>query len=345
MRDPAIPNDKWARIIGIPAAASVGSFLTKLPTQFDHGWLMHYLVGLCVTFCVWQCNRWMVIYFRKTFPSVRETTRRILFQFSSAVILSSVLMLALCYLMGFFLYGRILPWELTLANLIIGLALTMLISTIYETVYFFQLWKFTIVEAEEIKRQNLMFQFESLKSQVNPHFLFNSLNTLTALIEEQPPQAVEFVQRLSQVYRYVLNSREKETIPLEEEIAFIRSYLYLLKARFGENLRVTIDIPETCMRHRVPPLALQLLVENAIKHNIVSTENPLELRIAAADVQHLFVENILRKKQRVEPTSGFGLHNIVSRYALLGRNDVTVSDDGISFRVSLPLLTPEIAAT
>lgn len=332
-------NDKWARIIGIPGVGLLLHFtLHDRPdaAAIIPSWTQT-IITMVVTAIIWEFNRSIVLFFRKKFPGHSKTARRILLQFGSSLAGSAALLLLISMLIGLFIPAC---WNrnMMLINLASGIAATLLITTIYECVYFFQKWRDSIIETENLKRENLRFQFEALKSQVNPHFLFNSLNTLTSLIEEDPKNAVQFVQHLSQVYRYVLTTRDKNLIPLDEEIGFIRSYVFLLEMRFGNNFTVHIDIPEQHAQQQLPPLALQLLVENAIKHNVVSAESPLRLTITVNRKGQLFVENNIRRKQSVETSSGFGLRNIVNRYKLLGRNDIEISDDQYRFSVALPLL-------
>lgn len=336
-------NDKWARIFGIPAVALFHTLVMPAPQKVQGNFLLYFCIGLVVTTVIWEANRFLVIRFRRRYPLYSDTPKRIGMQFVVNLSLSAILMLGICSLLCSSLTGMEFSLKNVIPNLISGLSLTLVISIIYECVYFFGRWKDSIVEAENLKRENLRFQFETLKSQVNPHFLFNSLNTLTSLIEEEPSQAVNFVQHLSQVYRYVLLSRERELIPLEEEIGFIRSYLFLLEIRFGSNLKSRIDIPQEQLKRMLPPLAVQLLVENAIKHNVVSGEHPLTLTIGINRNGQLVVENSLHKKQVVEASSGFGLKNIINRYKLLGSSGVEIASGQDRFSVALPLLQPALA--
>jgi two-component system, LytTR family, sensor kinase len=209
-------------------------------------------------------------------------------------------------------------------------------------VSFFERWKKTAFEKEELSKQTLAAEFEALKNQLDPHFLFNSLNTLTALVEENPKNAVEFIQKFSDVYRYVLQNREKTLVPLREEIGFAKTYFYLLQQRFGENLHLELHAPKADWELGIAPMSLQMLIENAVKHNIVSREKPLTITIAlerTGDEPTLVVKNDIQKKLSAE-RSGVGLTNIVSRYKLLApKSLVRIDDSGNQFSVSLPLLT------
>jgi LytS/YehU family sensor histidine kinase len=197
-------------------------------------------------------------------------------------------------------------------------------------------WRQAAVDAEVSKRASINAQYESLKNQVNPHFLFNSLNALTTLVYEDQDKAAKFIKQLSEVYRYVLDTRDKEVVALEDEMKFLESYLFLQKIRFGENLLVEINL--STKGKFIAPLALQLLVENAIKHNVVSTENPLSITITARE-GYIVVENSLQRKHMTEEKSpGIGLDNIKSRYTFLSNQPVLVEEHDGKFVVKLPLI-------
>jgi LytS/YehU family sensor histidine kinase len=225
------------------------------------------------------------------------------------------------------------------------------IAGIYESMRYFNLWKKTSLEKEQLEKQNLESQLAGLKSQVNPHFLFNSLNTLVHLIPENPDSAVKFVQKLSKVYRYILEMRDASTTPLSTELEFLNAYVFLLKERFGDNLHVDIDdaiCKDTllttengvCEKH-VVPLSLQILFENAIKHNIISTQRPLTISVSIENKERLIVKNNLQRKNQVQEGTGVGLENIRNRYQLVSQKDVDIIVTKESFIVSLPLLKIE----
>lgn len=198
-----------------------------------------------------------------------------------------------------------------------------------------------IMTASRLKREKIENQFEVLKSQINPHFLFNSFNTLVAIIEENPDQAVRYVERLSDFYRSILQYRNKPVIPLEEEITLIKNYFYLLEERFGKNLSLDISVHEK--EAYIPPLSLQLLVENAIKHNVVSAIKPLQISIHQDHSGHLLVKNNLQLKRVKSRSTSFGLSSIIARYALLSEKKVRVDQTKQEFIVRLPLIKSEYA--
>lgn len=196
-------------------------------------------------------------------------------------------------------------------------------------------WRESAVEAERLKKENMEAQFNSLRSQVNPHFLFNSLNALTNLVYQDQDKAVKFIKQLSTVYRYILSTRDKELVSLAEELEVLHSYLFLQQIRFGEKLKLHVDLNSDGL---VAPLVLQMLVENAIKHNIIADEQPLTVRIYK-DETCVIVENNLQKKSiPTDESTGAGLENIKKRYSFLSSEAVRVEDNGHSFKVSVPII-------
>jgi hypothetical protein len=221
--------------------------------------------------------------------------------------------------------------------LITSVTVTLLVNAIFTAIAFFKIWRQSVKETEELKRESLSAEFETLKSQINPHFLFNALNTLTNLIEEHPKQATDFVLKLSSVYRYVLTQKDKQLVTLKEEFDFIKAYIYLNQIRFGSNLIVSIEVPITFHQTKLVTLALQMLIENCIKHNIISAQHPLTIKLYI-EGDRLIVKNNLQKKQQNIDSNGIGLNNIVHRYGFLTDKKVEITEDSTSFIVSLPLI-------
>ena len=194
---------------------------------------------------------------------------------------------------------------------------------------------------EQLQKENFKAQLESLKSQIDPHFLFNSLNILGSLIYKDPGKAVQFLGQLSKVYRVVLDSGRKQTVTLEGELELVNAYIYLLKTRFGDNLQIQTDIPLDRMHYLVPPTSVQMLVENAVKHNGYSAEEPLTIKIFVAD-KMLIVTNNLQPRLDKEGSTKIGLQNIVNRYRFLTDKPVEIEPTPGEFTVRLPLLEEEI---
>ena len=219
-----------------------------------------------------------------------------------------------------------------------GLLVTLFVSLIFHAIFFYKALTEKKVKEQQIVAKTETAKYESLKSQIDPHFLFNSLNVLTSLIGENPKQAEKFTTKLSKVYRYVLEQKSKDLIDLDEELLFAKTYMELLKMRF-ENA-VTFEIPEKSSNPelKIIPLSLQLLLENSIKHNVVSEGNPLTVKIEEKE-GYLIVTNNFNPKSVLEKGTKVGLQNIVDRYHLLTLKKVEITKTSESFTVKLPLLT------
>ena len=194
------------------------------------------------------------------------------------------------------------------------------------------------IENEQLKQQNLENELAALKNQIDPHFLFNSLNSLSSLIRENE-KATQFVNKLSYMYRYILQSSEINLVPVKDELKFLRSYIYLMETRYRDRIRIEVDIDEKLLDRKVPPLALQSLVENSVKHNEISSTNPLTVKVYSIE-ESLFVENPIRTRSTVAEGMGTGLYNLKKRYLLLLKNEVKVSTQNDIFKVELPLNQP-----
>lgn len=200
-------------------------------------------------------------------------------------------------------------------------------------------WRVSEGRVERFRKESVEFQFEMLRNQVNPHFLFNNLNTIASLVHEQPAVAGEFVKQLSRVYRYLLEYQNRDLITLEEELDFIKSYIFLVELRFNKNLFIELEIPPTSRKLLIIPVCLQMLVENAIKHNVVSRAKPLYLSIKVSDDgQWLKVANNIQIKPQRDFSSGIGLSNIISRYNFFTERPVSVEELDGQFVVQIPLL-------
>lgn len=281
----------------------------------------------------------MVNILDRKLPWLHFPLKRLIVQFFVTIGFSLVLIVAAILLTGFF-------WnqEITSAYFLqTGFFMTKIAfifvfsgSLISNAILFFKNWKEAAVQQEKLKREQLALQYETLKSQVNPHFLFNNLNSLTSLISTNPEKAIDFVKKLSEVYRYVLDQKDHELVDLDTELKFLESYVFLQKIRFETNLDVQIDV--SSKNYKVIPLSVQMLVENAIKHNEISDKNPLQIRIFSDDDQYLTVENRLQKKTGSEGT-GTGIQNISDRYEFFTDRKVKISFNSERFKISIPLLT------
>ncbi len=335
-------NDRTLRLVGIPLL----SLLIPLSRHFQEFWQlkatagMYLIVSFCTTTSLWEGNRYIMVWMRRRFPNYSQTARRLLGEGALALIYT----LVATFLLDQVLCKAIFHNDELLVGFRMSLVPTLLVYLVYEAVYFFEAWKLNVRKTESLARESVQSQLDVLKNQLDPHFLFNSMNTLAALIDEENTDAQQYLERLSDVYRYVLVSRSKNTVPLEEEIAFLDAYVYLNKIRFRDNLQVETTLSPEAYRQYVTPLSLQMLIENAIKHNIVSKENPLIIRIQQEDNRYVVVENNIQEKTILrnagsEKSTRVGLQNIINRYSLLTDREVEVSRSGGLFTVKIPLLS------
>lgn len=194
-----------------------------------------------------------------------------------------------------------------------------------------------LLENQQLRTENIVNQYEALKNQLNPHMLFNSLNTLQSLIRETPDKAQDYLQELSRVLRYTLQENECQTVSLQEEMQFVRAYIFLLKMRYEDNLLFDIEINAALNNRLLPPMSIQLLIENAVKHNEISNRRPLEIRIRT-DADSLIVSNPLQPRLTASGGTRIGLANLAKRYALLFKQEIVIREENEVFTVSIPLI-------
>ena len=220
--------------------------------------------------------------------------------------------------------------------LVIAVIMNFVLVSITEGIFFFRQWRNSAFEAERFKKESIRAQYESLKNQVNPHFLFNSLNTLSSLIDLDKESSKEFLDDLSSVYRYVLQHKDEEIVLLEKEMEFIYSFVELLKKRHGKGVAFHFNVRPEDLKKGIPPMSLQLLVENAVKHNIASRKKPLKVKVFSQG-EWLVIRNNLQKKKNVIST-GLGLPNIQNRYNFLIDQEIEIFEDSKIFEVKIPLI-------
>ncbi|GAB3949110.1 hypothetical protein GCM10028805_24940 [Spirosoma harenae] len=201
-------------------------------------------------------------------------------------------------------------------------------------------WQENAVRAAELEKEKVQVQLDSLKNQISPHFLFNSLSSLDSLIDDNPALARQFLQQLSKVFRYVLQHKEKALVPLETELTFIKNYVSLLKTRFDGQFVVNYEIDDDVLDQQIVPVTLQILLENAIKHNVISEAHPLTVTIRAND-GYLYVSNPIQRKRQVETSNKQGLENLTLLYSFLSKQPVEINESETLFFVRIPLLTSQ----
>lgn len=309
--------------------------------QIEINWFNAFIIIFLITFFVWEINRLLYPVFLKWLPGVNKIIRRSILFFLTGLILGYIATISV----DLFFANVVLhdvgssimnPLKLT----IIYTSLINLLFHLLNLVYDYQKeYRKKEKEAEELKSMHAQAELQAIKQQINPHFLFNNLNVLSGLVMQQSNDANSFIEAFSKVYMHVLTSQNKELIELRNELDFLEPYTYLLQQRFSEALKLDIQVPEKYNRHYVIPVALQMLIENAIKHNVLSKKKPLHIKVYANGNKTISVINNLQPRINTEVSSThIGLSNIQKRYELIAGKNIAITKDEYSFCVSLPLI-------
>ncbi len=334
-------NDFWLRVAAFPIISIICNFFFYAEENVNYN--ISITKGIIVSFIVavlnWELARQILMYYRRKYPNIDQTKNRVLFTLFGFIVLSFVLNGVLHFFYSYtYMWNRIETFKDYIFNVCVFIFFLVILYAIYEMMYFFRKWKQTFEEREKLQEEKQHSQLLILQSQINPHFLFNSLNVLEMLAEGKDENTVPFIRQLAAVYRYILQNQAKELNSVKEELNFIKAYSFLLETRFGNNLRLIMDVPEQYYTKLIPPLTLQLLVENAMKHNIASASKPLTIHVMTEGNQYLVVKNNLQRKTQSVPSNKIGLENIKQRYALLGNKAIKISTDNKEFSVAIPML-------
>lgn len=315
------------------------NFVFPVPSSGELNPIFHYLITISITFLVWEGNLRIDTQMDKNYPWLKSPTKRILIHLPLSLIYSSITIYVMMFIYDKYVCSMPLSIRsaLTITSIIMGLLVTIIILSVEVGAQFFVKWKTSLIEMEQYKTETMRAHLQNLKEQVNPHFLFNNLSVLSSLVYKDQDKAADFINQLSKVYRYLLDTRSSELITLNDELTFIKSYTYLLKIRFDKNIDFEFSIAEVSKNLLLPPLVLQLVIENAIKHNEVSGERPLKVAISANEFV-VEVKNNLQLRNHVETTTKTGLSNIQQRYKFYTNKQVEIINDERSFIVRMPLL-------
>jgi two-component system LytT family sensor kinase len=295
-----------------------------------------FVAGLVLLTIAWEGLRLINMYLDKVFPFERSIPARIALQLLLGTVLA-VFVRFLIYKFGEQYLAFRLDNLFRAATWILYAMGMAGINSIFFTRYFMDRWKDSHVMAERLEKEKAQVQFDNLKNQLNPHFLFNALTSLNSLISESPALASQFLQHMSKVYRYVLQNKDKNFVTLRTEFEFIQNYVFLATTRFGEGLVIKFNIADHLWDKAIVPVTLQILIENALKHNIVDEQRPLTIEIFTTG-DFLTVSNTLQPRKIVESSNKQGLDNLKSLYRYLSDNPVEVLQDENRFAVKIPLL-------
>lgn len=338
-------SDKWFRIIGVPFIGIAAYYFQWIMAAFDpepFNWQTLLFFTLLIL-ALYEGNRKIIqlIDIRRV-PSP-QFHRRLIRQFLWTIVFSVVCIngcYALLKLYAVWVWGA--PDGITLYHLgyanSIGLLLVVVVNSIQLLLYFTNSWQEERFAREQLQKENLQSQLTALQHQINPHFLFNSFNVLAELIDIDQQEARKFVENFSEIYHYVLKSRELDLTHLEDELHFLEAYIFLLQKRYTSGLEMRLNIEPSAKNLWLPPMVLQMLLENAVKHNIISRGRPLKIEIFTQN-QQLTIRNNLQVRKRVEQNSTqTGWQNIQLRYKALSKQSPVISNNGRTYEVTIPLL-------
>lgn len=297
------------------------------------------------TFAISLTNSFYFNYMLKRQFVNYEIVKRLLFGILGTTVITLMTIFVLRILISVLIYGQTIKNFLEVeswAGYSFGLWVTLTIVSVFYIVYFYNRYQKNRIKEQKVIAGTASAKFDALKNQLDPHFLFNSLNVLTSLIEENPDNAQKFTTSLSKVYRYVLEQKSKDLVTVDDELKFARTYMSLLKMRFEDSIIFEIPDKASNPESQVVPLSLQLLLENAVKHNMVTPKKPLQIKIYE-DEGFLVVMNNLQLKQIVKKSSGVGLENIKQRYKLLSDKKVIINQRAEDFAVAIPMLTKQVS--
>lgn len=331
---------------------AVYSYLNILFTEGDRLIDVHHLNRLllfgiiaAVVLAVWEGNRYIEYRLKKhIFPFSGSIHPLITFFLMSLLPVILVTVIAVSF--AVILTQHSLNTLITEAKLILGFAfrVNLFLNCLHAIVYYMNQLKKSQLQTERLEKATAEAQFVSLRNQVNPHFLFNSFNVLSSLVYKDADMAAAYIRQLSKVYRYVLYNQNEQKVSLKQEMEFIDAYLYLLDIRFGENLIIKNTVEGRTETLYLAPMSVQMLVENAIKHNIISKKKPLTISLSIeknADMLYLAVENTLQKKDSVVSSTNLGITNIKQRYKFISNREVIITDGPEAFKVLVPLIHAE----
>lgn len=336
-------NDIAFRLIAIPACGIAIPILSNMvnPSTFPHEKLKLAMLGtIGIAAIIFHGNKYLHSTLRSYFDWYQKPYHKI-FAMILAIPFFTIPVCVVLLVVWYHVFGQhAVDWmAIKQATLLFMLAVIFVVH-IYETVFVVKEAESAMVHRVEVDRARIQAELDALKNQIDPHFMFNSLNTLSFLIDKNPQKALAFNDHLAEVYRYILSHKSRDLVMLSEELAFLEDYFALMNIRFPQNLFLSIDIPDSVKEQYVlPPISLQIPAENAIKHNEFSKEQPLHLTLRYHDNETLMFSNSVVYKKQMRPSSGIGLENLNNRYKMITGKEIQFQHTNGIFRVMLPLIT------
>lgn len=334
-------NDIGFRLILIPFFGIAIPLITgMINSQNFTNWQikLSFLFTILIAFLIWEGNRYLHFSLRSYFDWINKPLQKIAVMILSITFYTvpvSVLLLVGWYKL---FSSQPVNWDIVTQSTLIIMVAVIFITHVYETAFLVKESESEIIKNEQLERARAEAELEALKNQIDPHFIFNSLNTLSHLIESKPAKAKQFNDNLADVYRYILQNKARDLVLLREEMEFLQSYFLLLQIRFEKAVLLKVDINEEAMdQYLIPPISLQILAENAIKHNEFTEDTPLLFEIMMKK-DELVVHNQVRKKTLRKASSKIGLQNLQKRYRLTTNRDIIIKEEEKDFTVNLPVL-------
>lgn len=334
-------RERVSRIIRTYAIITIGTTLGllvrwvsgKFTLEFN---IILFFVSFFMISITWEFLNFVNNRLNRVLPFERSISQRILVQLSIGAIFSLLIRFGI-YKFGEPSLGFKLDSLFMASTWVLYVLVSVGINTIFFLKYFIARWKESILRAERLEKEKTQVQFDNLKNQLNPHFLFNALTSLNSLITENQQLASQFLQHMSKVYRYVLQNKDKNFVSLHTELDFVKNYVFLAETRFGSSLRIKFEIGESAREQAIVPVTLQILIENALKHNIVDQERPLHIDVFTSG-DYLVISNNLQKRKTVETSNKLGLENLKSLYKFLTDRPLIVEELDDRFNVKVPLI-------
>lgn len=332
-------DDYLLRVIGIPF---FGIAIPNFTGLFGHLGPFHwmywigYLYFIMIAFVIWQGNRWLLFKQREFNDWFNNPIQKLILLVAANVFYTAPITVLLIW--GWYqISGIIENWQIIRIVSLVNVICVIFVTHVYETVFLIKERQGDQLQFARLEKAKAEAELDALKSQIDPHFMFNSLNTLSYLIENNQEKALLFNDKLADVYRYILMNKDKELVPLQAEIEFLNNYFTLLKLRFGNSIYLNYPTTKSLNNYLIPPISLQVLLENAVKHNEFDEKQPLQIAMNV-DEKHLSFINTKRRKELSRPSSKVGLKNLNERYRIILQEELFIESTTKQFLVRLPLL-------
>lgn len=319
-------------------ALIIAAFSYNFSSESLKAFLLTYAWALAICYTQWIGHTFFFNLLDRKISWQKQPIKRAIYGSLAIIIYAVIAFVVVTLIISWLVYGESprdsIGW--VLKSSYVAIFISFGVSIVFLTIGFFQDWKNSLLETERVKAEMLRYKYEALQNQINPHFLFNSFNVLSDLVYEDQKKAVTFIRQMSQLFRYVLDSRDKELVPIHEELEFISAFSYLLQTRFEDKLIFEIQV-EADPEEMIVPMTLQFLIENCVKHNEVSASKPLRIDIHR-DSTALYVENKLQLKKAGDSSTGTGLSNLVQQYAYFTDRQIIIRETDKVFKVEVPIL-------